>query len=94
VPLIGIFIISTDIFSNVTKYYLKLIKQIALLVSVINFIISFVIFILFDFSLNQFQYVQEPYNLIGFNIYLGIDGVSIYFVLLTTIIIPIALLSN
>nr|YP_010743656.1 NADH dehydrogenase subunit 4 [Diaporthe sojae]WET30402.1 NADH dehydrogenase subunit 4 [Diaporthe sojae] len=29
-----------------------------------------------------------------FDIYLGIDGLSIYFVLLTTIIMPIALLSN
>lgn len=94
VPLIGIFIISTNLFSYIANSYLKLIKQISLLVSVINFIISFIIFIFFDFSLNQFQYVQEPYNLIGFNLYLGIDGVSIYFVLLTTIIIPIALLSN
>lgn len=94
VPLIGIFVISTNLFSYIANSYLKLIKQISLLVSVINFIISFIIFIFFDFSLNQFQYVQEPYNLIGFNLYLGIDGVSIYFVLLTTIIIPIALLSN
>jgi NADH-ubiquinone oxidoreductase chain 4 len=30
----------------------------------------------------------------GYNIYLGIDGISIYFILLTTIIMPIALLSN
>ena len=94
VPLIGIFIISTNIFSYITNNYLKLIKQTSLLISVVNFIISFIIFIFFDFSLNQFQYVQEPYNLIGFNLYLGIDGISIYFVLLTTIIIPIALLSN
>jgi NADH-ubiquinone oxidoreductase chain 4 len=30
----------------------------------------------------------------GYNIYLGIDGISIYFILLTTIIMPVALLSN
>ena len=29
-----------------------------------------------------------------FDIYLGVDGISIYFILLTTIIMPIALLSN
>ena len=29
-----------------------------------------------------------------YDIYLGVDGISIYFVLLTTIIMPIALLSN
>jgi NADH-ubiquinone oxidoreductase chain 4 len=94
VPLLGIFIISTNIFNFVTNSYLKSIKTISLLVSVIDFVISLIIFIFFDFSFNQFQFVQEPYNLLGFNIYLGIDGISIYFVLLTTIIIPIALLSN
>ena len=29
-----------------------------------------------------------------FDLYLGVDGISIYFILLTTIIMPIALLSN
>jgi NADH-ubiquinone oxidoreductase chain 4 len=38
--------------------------------------------------------VQEHYNLQYFEIYLGIDNISIYFILLTTIIMPIALLSN
>jgi NADH-ubiquinone oxidoreductase chain 4 len=70
------------------------IKWIALSVSIINFIISLVIFVFFDFSYNQFQFVQEPYDIMGYNIYLGIDGISIYFILLTTIIMPIALLSN
>ena len=69
-------------------------KTIALLTSVINLIISLVIFILFNNSTNQFQYVQEHYNVQYFDIYLGVDGISIYFVLLTTIIMPIALLSN
>lgn len=94
IPLLGIFIISTNFINFFADSYLKLIKSISLLTSVINFIISLVIFIFFDFSFNQFQFVQEPYSLMGFNIYLGIDGISIYFVLLTTIIIPIALLSN
>ena len=49
---------------------------------------------LFDFSNNQFQFVQENLDLSFYDIYLGVDGVSIYFVLLTTIIMPIALVSN
>ena len=69
-------------------------KKIALTSSIINLIISLLIFILFDFSSNQFQFVQEHYSMNFFDIYLGLDGVSIYFVLLTTIIIPVALLSN
>lgn len=70
------------------------IKFIALITSIINLIISLIMFMLFDFSANQFQFVQESYQLFNFHIYLGIDGISIYFVLLTTLIVPISLLSN
>jgi NADH-ubiquinone oxidoreductase chain 4 len=98
VPLIGIFVIITNLhslFVNFNFYtYLKSIKWVAFSASVVNFIISLVIFVFFDFSYNQFQFVQEPYDIMGYNIYLGIDGISIYFILLTTIIMPIALLSN
>lgn len=70
------------------------IKIIALSTSILNFFISLVIFILFDFSTNQFQFVQEYHEISHFDFYLGVDGLSIYFILLTTIIIPISLLSN
>ena len=69
-------------------------KSVALTASTINLILSIVIYLLFDFSSNQFQFVQEYYEISKFHIYLGIDGLSIYFILLTTIISPIALLSN
>jgi NADH-ubiquinone oxidoreductase chain 4 len=69
-------------------------KKIAFIFSIINLILSLIIYMLFDFSVNQFQFVQEFYDLKIFNIYLGIDGISIYFILLTTIIMPIAILSN
>jgi len=98
IPLIGIFIIITNLHSLFISFnpytYLKSIKWIAFSVSIINFIMSLVIFVSFDFSYNQFQFVQEPYDIMGYDIYLGIDGISIYFILLTTIIMPIALLSN
>jgi NADH-ubiquinone oxidoreductase chain 4 len=98
VPLIGIFVITTNLYNLFIDFrsynYLKLIKFIALSASILNFMISLIIFIVFDFSYNQFQFVQEPYDIMGYNIYLGIDGISIYFILLTTIIMPIALLSN
>nr|YP_010689752.1 NADH dehydrogenase subunit 4 [Erysiphe quercicola]WBR75378.1 NADH dehydrogenase subunit 4 [Erysiphe quercicola] len=88
-PLLGIF------FITISRYYaLKLEKIIALITTIINTIFSLVIFILFDFSINEFLFVQEYHNLSSYDLYLGIDGISIYFVLLTTIISPIALLSN
>ena len=70
------------------------IKIIALSSSILNFFISLVIFLLFDFSTNQFQFVQEYHDISYFDFYLGLDGLSIYFVLLTTIITPISLLAN
>ena len=96
VPIIGIFLISSNVSyeSEKSKSKEKHYKYIALTTSIFNLIISLIIYILFDFSNNQFQFVQEDYDLSLFNLYLGIDGISIYFVLLTTIIMPIAILSN
>ena len=92
VPVIGTIIVSSiDSYKKSSVIYTK---TIALVTSIINLIISLVIFILFNSSTNQFQFVQEYYNVQSFDIYLGVDGISIYFVLLTTIIMPIALLSN
>lgn len=92
IPLLGIFGISTGISYQI--FDTNRIKKIALFASIVNLFISLIIFILFDFSSNQFQFVQEYHQISSFDFYLGLDGLSIYFVLLTTIITPIALLSN
>ena len=94
IPLIGIFIISISLSYELSLIVIRRIKVIALSASIINLVISLIIFILFDFSTNQFQFVQEYYQISYYDFYLGVDGLSIYFVLLTTIIMPIALLSN
>jgi len=93
-PLLGIITISTGMSYELTYLDTKRIKTIALFTSIVNLLISLIVFILFDFSNNQFQFVQEYFEISSFDFYLGIDGLSIYFVLLTTIITPIALLSN
>jgi len=79
---------------NLTSLNIKRIKLIALTVSILNLFISLIILTLFDFSTNQFQFVQEYHEISYYDFYLGLDGLSIYFVMLTTIIMPIALLSN
>ena len=94
IPVIGIFMISTGMSYELSNLKIKRIKITGLAISIINLLISLFIFILFDFSNNQFQFVQEYYQISSFDFYLGLDGLSIYFVLLTTFIIPIALLSN
>ena len=94
IPLLGIFIISTTMSYELSTLNIKRIKVVALGTSIVNLFISLIIFILFDFSTNQFQFVQEYHQIASYDFYLGVDGLSIYFVLLTTIIMPIALLSN
>jgi NADH-ubiquinone oxidoreductase chain 4 len=94
IPILGIFTISTGISYELTNVNIKRIKTIALSTSIVNLFISLIVFIMFDFSSNQFQFVQEYHEIGSFDFYLGLDGLSIYFVLLTTIISPIALLSN
>lgn len=94
IPILGIFTISTGMSYQLSFLNIKRIKTIALGTSIINLFISLIVFILFDFSSNQFQFVQEYHEVSSFDFYLGLDGLSIYFVMLTTIITPIALLSN
>jgi len=85
IPLVGVAIVS----SVKTRF-----KEISLSITIFNLIISLAIFIMFNSSNNQFQFVLEQYNVSTYDLYLGIDGVSLYFVLLTTIIMPISILSN
>lgn len=94
IPMLGIITIYTGMSKEFSFIDTKRIKSIALFTSIINLFISLIVFILFDFSNNQFQFVQEYHEIGSFDFYLGLDGLSIYFVLLTTIITPIALLSN
>ena len=96
IPLIGILVILFTTSYGLNKNGSNHIKYIGLTTSILNLIVSLVIFILFDFSGKEFQFIQieEQYNLSYYDLYLGVDGISIYFILLTTIIIPIALLSN
>nr|YP_009317086.1 NADH dehydrogenase subunit 4 [Pestalotiopsis fici]AOW71182.1 NADH dehydrogenase subunit 4 [Pestalotiopsis fici] len=97
IPILGIFLISSNMsYEDAETAASKILsyKITALVTSLVNLVVSLVIFILFDFSSNQFQFVQEHYNINLFDIYLGVDGISIYFVLLTTIIMPIAIVSN
>jgi proton-translocating NADH-quinone oxidoreductase, chain M len=94
IPILGIFVISTGMSYELYSLNIKRIKTIALSTSIINLFISLLVFMLFDFSNNQFQFVQEYHEISSYDFYLGLDGLSIYFVLLTTIITPIALLSN
>jgi NADH-ubiquinone oxidoreductase chain 4 len=69
-------------------------KRIALATSMVNFFVSIVLWGEFDSSASQYQFVQEFNNLSFCHFHIGVDGISLYFVLLTTFITPICILSN
>ena len=94
IPIIGLSVIYTGMYDEPSSSNIKHIKIIGLITSIVNLFISLLMFIFFDFSSNNFQFVQEYHSISSFDFYLGVDGLSIYFVLLTTIIMQIALLSN
>lgn len=73
-----------------------LLKQTALGFSCIIFIYSLLLWILFNNATGNFQFVSElfwiPY--LNINLVLGIDGISLFFLLLTTMLIPLCLLAS
>ena len=94
IPIVGMLSTVMILSPSNTEEYFNKIKSFGLFFTIISLFISVIIYLLFDLSVNQFQYMQEHYAIKNFNIHLGVDGISIYFVLLTTIIMPISLLSN
>lgn len=66
-------------------------KRWALGISVLTFIESIRIYLAFDKNSSDIQFIQ---NIVWFNkeITFGLDGISIYFILLTTLLIPICIL--
>ena len=69
-------------------------KKIALSTSLLNFLISIYLWVQFDSNTSQYQFVSEFKELSFCHFNIGVDGISLYFVLLTTFVTPIALLSN
>ena len=88
-PLVGILYLSSLDNRKTDK-----IKIISLFVSIITLSVSLIIYVLFDNSNVDYQFIQEISDIQGLNIYIGIDGISLYFILLTTFITPIVILSN
>ena len=70
------------------------IKYVALFTSIVNFLLSIYLWFLFDSTVSNFQFVEDRKWLVGFiNYKVGIDGISILFVVLTTFITPLCIIS-
>ena len=91
-PLIGsLFILVVE--NNALKNYQSS-KYVAIFVSFTNFLISIYLWYLFDNSTSEFQFIEDKEWLKGFvNYKIGIDGISILFIVLTTFIAPLCIIS-
>tara|TARA_B100001121_G_scaffold231491_1_gene204677 strand:+ start:2209 stop:3702 length:1494 start_codon:yes stop_codon:yes gene_type:complete len=89
-PTIGAIFI---LFGRSSKNY-NAAKYVSLFISLANFILSLYLWYLFDKNDSNFQFVEERIWLEGFiNYKVGIDGISILFVILTTFIVPLCIIS-
>ncbi|NOD48423.1 MULTISPECIES: NADH-quinone oxidoreductase subunit M [unclassified Ruegeria] len=69
-------------------------KWIALLATTVTFLVSIGIYTGFDPSNPGFQMVEEGEWLMGLKYKMGVDGISVLFVLLTTFIMPLTILAS
>jgi len=70
------------------------IKYVALFTSAVNFLLSIYLWYLFDPSISEFQFIEDRTWLVGFvNYKVGVDGISILFIILTTFITPLCIIS-
>ena len=69
-------------------------KYISLFVTLANFVLSLYLWHVFDKTNSGFQFVEERIWIKGFiNYKVGIDGISILFIILTTFITPLCIIS-
>ena len=81
-------------FTKSTKNNNVTIKYVALFTSIVNFLLSIYLWILFDKTTSEFQFVEQRIWIQDFiNYKVGVDGISILFILLTTFITPLCIIS-
>ncbi len=68
-------------------------KWLALIATTVTFLVSLFILFEFDPSNPGFQFVEERDWLIGLKYRMGVDGISVLFVLLTTFLMPLTILA-
>lgn len=74
----------------------KLIKGYALTVSLLTFVVSLILYFAFNTDSGEFQFVQKAswVKLINSYYYVGVDGISLLLLMLTTLIIPISIIAS
>ena len=90
-PIIGVFFIL-----SIDSKKMELTRITALLTSIVTFLISLPLYFNFDAHTYDMQFVEKLRWVpsFGINYYVGIDGISLFLILLTTFIAPITILAS
>ena len=92
-PLIGVIFLLF-----VPHWKTQLIRNIALNISLLTFLISLILWVEFDNSTSKFQFFenytffQNQASFSTLNLIFGVDGISLFFIILTTFLIPVCIL--
>jgi NADH-quinone oxidoreductase subunit M len=72
------------------------IKLVGILTAVVDFLLSVYLYVAFDSQISSMQFVERIRWIQGLSVsyYVGVDGISLLLILLTTLLTPIALLSS
>jgi NADH-quinone oxidoreductase subunit M len=92
IPLLGAAILAVFLRGN-DKAAQKNAKWVAIATTVATFIVSLFILAGFDPANTGFQFVEERPWLLGMNYKMGVDGISVLFVMLTTFLMPLVIAS-
>ncbi|MDX1950332.1 MAG: NADH-quinone oxidoreductase subunit M, partial [Rickettsiales bacterium] len=100
-PLVGAIVIALSLISKGKSEAEKAFSDrssriLALIFSFATFVVSLILYFNFNKNTSKFQFTEKFEWLEGSKIYyyLGVDGISIYLILLTTLLIPICILSS
>jgi NADH-ubiquinone oxidoreductase chain 4 len=91
VPLLGA---ATILFIAETPQSIPTIKRVTLSVTMVNLAVSVYMWTLFDSGSMQLQFVADYASVSYCHLHVGLDGLSLYFVLLTTVLMPICVLAS
>jgi NADH-quinone oxidoreductase subunit M len=91
-PLVGALLIL--FISDDNEQGKKNIRSVALLTTVFTFLLSLLIWINFDSGNPGFQMVEKTAWIAGLEYHMGVDGISMLFVILTTFLMPFCILAS
>jgi NADH-quinone oxidoreductase subunit M len=95
VPLVGAAFIAFFV-QGEGAHVIRNARNTALMTTAVNFVLSLLLFVQFDAGSSEYQFVEkyEWFSGIGISYYLGVDGISLYLILLTTFLMPLCILAG